>query len=84
MALSIQITKFKFHQYELRAVSPNSMLASYRYTVLYCIILEKNSAPLIIRHPWHWIMGKGQSAHMYTVKHARIKCMHIWNVTICR
>ena len=27
MALSIQIAKFKFHQYELRAVSPNLMLA---------------------------------------------------------
>ena len=28
MALSIQIAKFKFHQYELRVVSPNLMLTS--------------------------------------------------------
>ena len=34
MELSIQIAKFKFHQYELRAVSPNLMLAKVtRYTV---------------------------------------------------
>ena len=45
MALSIQIAKLKFHQYELRAVSPNLILAKVtRYTVydfsnsLYCIV----------------------------------------------
>ena len=36
MMISIQIAKFKFHKYHLRAVSPNLMLAkitSYMYTV---------------------------------------------------
>ena len=33
MVLSIQIAKFKFHQYELRAVSPNLMLAMQSYPV---------------------------------------------------
>ena len=34
MTLSIQIAKFKFRQYQLRAVSPNLMLAKVtRYTV---------------------------------------------------
>ena len=36
MTLCILIAKFKFHQYERRAVSPNLMLAKItRYTVLY-------------------------------------------------
>ena len=35
MALSIQITKFKFHQYKLRAILPNLMLSKVtRYTVV--------------------------------------------------
>ena len=41
MVLSIQIAKFKFHQYELRAVSPNLMLTNVtRYTIslLYAFI----------------------------------------------
>ena len=34
MTLSIPIAKFKFHQHQLRAVSPNLMLAKLtRYTV---------------------------------------------------
>ena len=33
MTLSIQITKFEFHQYEMRAVLPNLMLTKVtRYT----------------------------------------------------
>ena len=39
MTLSIQITKFKSHQYRMRAVSPNLMLAKVTcYTVHGCII----------------------------------------------
>ena len=35
MMLSIQIAKFKFYQYQLRAVSPNLMFAKLtRYTIL--------------------------------------------------
>ena len=38
MALSILIAKFKFHQYELRAVLPNLMLTKVtHYTVYMCM-----------------------------------------------
>ncbi len=35
MALSIQIAKLKFHQYELRAVSPSLMLAKVTHYMVY-------------------------------------------------
>ena len=36
MTLSVQIAKFKFHQYQLRAILPNLMLAKLtHYTVFY-------------------------------------------------
>ena len=43
VALSIQITKFKSHQYELRAVSPNLMLAKVTHYTVSC----KNGDPQI-------------------------------------
>ena len=35
MMLSIQIAKFKFHQYQLRAVSPNLMLTIITHYTVY-------------------------------------------------
>ena len=36
--LSIKIAKFKFHQYQMRAISPNLMYTKFTsYTALYCV-----------------------------------------------
>ena len=35
MTLSIQITKFKFHQYQLKAILPNLMLTKLTHYTVY-------------------------------------------------
>ena len=62
MMLSIQIAKFKFCQYQLRAVSPSSMLAKViRYAVVRGIgskqlVISVSTAGVVVTTPWYVIV----------------------------
>ena len=52
MALSIQITKLKFHQYQLRANLPNLMLTEdTRYMLYGCPLESQTEYPILCMIP---------------------------------
>ena len=74
MVLSIQITKFKFHQYKLRAVSSNLMLAKVtHHTVDYFVLsifaprLPNNLILASSPHfsAWEWVSNSYRSSPQF-------------------